>query len=217
MMFVLWKQQPASATVITEPTATMQSESPRFGMQIGEWTLKALQLLVPLYLIVSVALPKGIPRDAGWVAIGLLVAVVASLVAGIGTPWVVRAGLYVGSTCLMYYHELSPRLSEIDVITPINIWFALLAGLVVLTIRFANANRFQTTPLDYLIVLLAVSMPFMPNMTAGDVPVSILAGKLIVLFFSFELLLHVYSSTATRLGWVSAWMLGGLVLRAWWS
>jgi UDP-GlcNAc:undecaprenyl-phosphate GlcNAc-1-phosphate transferase len=49
------------------------------------------------------------------------------------------------------------------------------------------------------------------------VPVSLLAAKLIVLFFSFELLLHIYSSSATRLGWVSAWMLGGVVLRAWWS
>jgi len=54
-------------------------------------------------------------------------------------------------------------------------------------------------------------------MTAGEVPVSLLAAKLIVLFFSFELLLHIYSSAATRLGWVSVWMLGGLVLRAWWS
>ena len=215
-MFVLWKQQPASVTVITEPTVTMDQESHRFGLRIGEWTLKALQLLVPLYLIVSVALPEEIPRDAGWIAIGLLVAVVASLVVGIRTPWVVRAGLYVGSTCLMYYHELFPRLSETGLMIPLNIWFALLAGLVVLTIRFANANRFQTTPLDYLIVLLAVVMPFLPDMTAGEVPVSLLAAKLIVLFFSFELLLHVYSSAATRLGWVSAWMLGGLVLRAWW-
>jgi UDP-GlcNAc:undecaprenyl-phosphate/decaprenyl-phosphate GlcNAc-1-phosphate transferase len=53
-------------------------------------------------------------------------------------------------------------------------------------------------------------------MTVGTVPVSLLAAKLIVLFFSFELLLHIYSSAATRLGWVSALMLSALVLRAWW-
>jgi UDP-GlcNAc:undecaprenyl-phosphate GlcNAc-1-phosphate transferase len=130
---------------------------------------------------------------------------------------VVRAGLYVGSTCLMYYSEVSPRLSGTDLMTPLNIGFVILAGLVVVTIRFAGADRFQTTPLDYLIVLLAVVMPFLPTMNVSEVPVSLLAAKLIVLFFSFELLLHIYSSSATRLGWVSAWMLGGLVLRAWWS
>jgi len=130
---------------------------------------------------------------------------------------VVRAGLYVGSTCLMYYSEVSPRISGAELITPLNIGFVLLAGLVVLTIRFAGKDRFQTTPLDYLIILLAIVMPFLPDMTVGTVPVSLLAAKLIVLFFSFELLLHIYSSAATRLGWVSACMLGGLVLRAWWS
>ena len=116
----------------------------------------------------------------------------------------------------MYYSEISPRLSGTDVTMPVNIGFVLLAGLVILTIRFTAQDRFQTTPLDYLIILLAFVMPFLPDMTAGGVPVSLLAAKLIVLFFSFELLLHIYASAATRLGWVSAWMLGGLMLRAWW-
>ena len=55
-----------------------------------------------------------------------------------------------------------------------------------LTIRFAGTDRFQTTPLDYLIVSLAVVMPFLPEMTVGTVPVSLLAAKLIVLFFFFR-------------------------------
>ena len=214
--FVRWRHQTAIATTPAEASRSVHEENRPSQLPIGEWALKVLQVLVPLYLIASVAMPKEIPGDAGNIAAGLLVAVVGSMVVGLGTAWVIRAGLYVGSTCLMYYNELSPRFSGTDLMTPLNIGFVILAALVVLTIRFANANRFQTTPLDYLIVLLAVVMPFLPEMTAGDVPVSLLAAKLIVLFFSFELLLHIYSSAATRLGWMSAWMLGGLVLRAWW-
>jgi UDP-GlcNAc:undecaprenyl-phosphate GlcNAc-1-phosphate transferase len=201
----------------TEAAPFVKTNSHPLRLPIGEYAFKALQVVVPLYLIASVAMPKEIPWDAGMIAAGLLVAVVGSMVAGRGTAWVVRAGLYVGSTCLMYYSEISPRLSGTDLITPLNIGFIPLAGLVVLTIRFAGTDRFQMTPLDYLIVLLAVVIPFLPDMTVGAVPVSFLAAKLIVLFFSFELLLHIYSSAAIRLGWVSAWMLGGLVLRAWWS
>lgn len=215
-MFVWWNRR---ATPVPDPAETLRSvheERCPSPLPIGEWALKGLQLAVPLYLVASVALPKEIPGDAGMIAAGLLVAVVASMVVGLGTAWVVRASLYVGSTCLMYYNELAPRLPVTDLMTPLNIGFVLLAGLVVLTIRFADANRFQTTPLDYVIVLLAVAMPFLPEMTAGGVPVSLLAAKLIVLFFSFELLLHIYSSAATCLGWVSAWMLGWLVVRAWW-
>lgn len=216
-MFVRKPHRASSERGPAEAARSAQANSHPSRLSIGDYAFKALQLAVPLYLITSVAMPKEIPWDAGMIAAGLLVAVVGSMIAGRGTAWVVRAGLYVGSTCLMYYSEISPRLSGTDLMTPLNIGFILLAGLVVLTIRFAGTDRFQTTPLDYLIVSLAVVMPFLPDMTVGTVPVSLLAAKLIVLFFSFELLLHIYSSAATRLGWVSAWMLGGLVLRAWWS
>lgn len=216
-IFVRKPHRASSESAHAEVARSAQASSHPSRLSIGDYAFKALQLAVPLYLITSVAMPKEIPWDAGMIAAGLLVAVVGSMIAGRGTAWVVRAGLYIGSTCLMYYSEISPRLSGTDLMTPLNIGFILLAGLVVLTIRFAGTERFQTTPLDYLIVLLAVVLPFLPDMTMGTVPVSLLAAKLIVLFFSFELLLHIYSSAATRLGWVSAWMLGGLVLRAWWS
>src|SRR5262245_12815868 len=217
-MFLRKTNRDSSENAPAEAARSPHVNSHPSRLSIGAYAFKALQLAVPLYLITSVAMPKEIPWDAGIIAAGLLVAVVGSMVAGRGTAWVVRASLYVGSTCLMYYSEVSPRLSGADLMTPLNIGFIiLLAGLVVLAIRFAGTDRFQTTPLDYLIVMLAVVIPFLPEMTVGTVPVSLLAAKLIVLFFSFELLLHIYSSAATRLGWVSACMLGGLVLRAWWS
>lgn len=216
-MFVRWPRRIISESLPIEAARSVYADGHPSRLSIGDYAFKALQLAVPLYLITSVAMPKEIPWDAGMIAAGLLVAVVGSMIAGRGTAWVVRAGLYIGSTCLMYYSEISPRLSGTDLMTPLNIGFLLLAGLVILTIRFAGTDRFQTTPLDYLIVLLAVVMPFLPDMTVSMVPVSLLAAKLVVLFFSFELLLHIYSSAAIRLGWVSACMLGGLVVRAWWS
>jgi UDP-GlcNAc:undecaprenyl-phosphate GlcNAc-1-phosphate transferase len=216
-MFIRWPHRTSSAIAPIEAARSVHAGNHPSHLSIGEWALRALQLAIPLYLIASVAMPKRIPWDAGMIAAALLFSVVGSMVVGRGTVWVVRAGLYIGSTCLMYYSEVSPRLSGTDLMTPLNIGFVILAGLVVLTIRFAGADRFQTTPLDCLIVLLAVVMPFLPDMNVGEVPVSLLAAKLIVLFFSFELLLHIYSSSATRLGWVSAWMLGGVVVRAWWS
>ena len=159
-MFVPWPHRASSAVAPTEASRPVHANNHTSQLPIGEWAFKALQWVVPLYLLASVAMPKTIPSDAGMIAAGLLVAAVGSMVMGRGKVWVVRAGLYVGSTCLMYYSEISPRLFGIDLMTPLNIGFVFLAGLVVLTIRFAGADRFQTTPLDYLIVLLAVVMPF---------------------------------------------------------
>ncbi len=213
LIFVRFSHQPSMAVLPAEPVPVPGQGD---GMSFGKWPLIMMEILVPLYLVASVALPREIPHDVGMVAAGLLVAVLGALVSARGTAWMVRAGLYVGSTCIMYYGEIAPRMPVAELSISLNVWFVLLAGLVVLTIRFTGEDRFQTTPLDYLIVSLAAAMPFLPDMTVGDVSVSVLTAKLIVLFFAFELLLHVRSSTVSRLGWVTAWMLGGVAVRAWW-
>jgi UDP-GlcNAc:undecaprenyl-phosphate GlcNAc-1-phosphate transferase len=215
-IFAQKSQQPlATAASVSALVRSVTSSSPH-ARAIREWSLKVLQLAVPLYLVVSVALPQQIPWDAGMIGAGLLVAVVGAMVLGRGRVWVVRAGLYVGSTCLLYYSDVFPRFSGANLATPVNIWFALLAGLLVLTIRCSGTDRFQTTPLDYLIVLIAIVMPFLPDVSVGQVPAGPLTAKLIVLFFAFELLLHAQAASVTCLSWLSMLMLGGLALRAWW-
>ncbi|NOS80335.1 MAG: undecaprenyl/decaprenyl-phosphate alpha-N-acetylglucosaminyl 1-phosphate transferase [Nitrospira sp.] len=183
---------------------------------LREWPLQGLMWLVALYLLVCVAIPREIPHDVGLIAAGLLAAVVGTLVVAKWAPMAIRIGLYIGSTFILYYGELAPRIVLQGLVTPLSIGFALLAVLVVLTIRSTGDDRFQMTPLDYLIVLLALMLPFLPDLTIGDVHISLMTAKLIVLFFAFELLLQVSRATVTRLGWVTAWMLAGLVVRAWW-
>ena len=183
---------------------------------IGEVSLTVLYLAVPTYLIGSIVVPREIPSDAGLVAGVLTVAVLASFFLPSAAPWAVRAALYIGSTSLMYYSDVFPREVMAEVLASINAGVALLAVLVVLAIRLVGEERFQTTPLDYLIILVAGVMPFLPGMTVGDVPMGLLTAKLIVLFFAFELLLNIRSSAVTRLGLVSLVMLSGVMLRAWW-
>jgi UDP-GlcNAc:undecaprenyl-phosphate GlcNAc-1-phosphate transferase len=90
-----------------------------------------------------------------------------------------------------------------------------IALLVVLCMRFNRSGGFQTTPLDYLMVFFALIIPLLPEMRADMPTLSILAGKLIVLYFSFELLLHTFSDRVRQLGLVSLWILFGLGVRAW--
>ncbi|HEU5407373.1 MAG TPA: hypothetical protein VFU48_06370, partial [Nitrospira sp.] len=73
--------------------------------------------------------------------------------------------------------------------------------------------RFQTTPLDYLMVFLAVSFPLLPEVRTDISHLGIFATKLIVLFFSFELLLHAFSNRVRQLGLVSLCILFGLGIR----
>jgi len=181
-----------------------------------QWPVSLLYMVVPGYLTAAVLFPKEVPSEAGWIAGVLAVAVLASFLSPRVTPWGVRVALYVGSTCLFYYGELSPRVAAADLFSPANVMMAVLAVLVVAAIRSAGDDRFQTTPLDSLIVLLASAMPFLPELTVGEVPVGLLTAKLIVLFFAFELLLHRRESAVKYLGLVSIVMSLGVLVRVWW-
>ena len=183
----------------------------------SEWPLNLLYVTVPCYLAWAVTVPKSIPSDGGVIAAGLALVVIGALLSRSAIAWVVRAALYIGSMCLLYYGEAFPRTGATTWLTPTNMAMVILAVLVFLAIRWAGDGRFQTTPLDHLIGLLAVAMPFLPEMTIGDVSVGPLLAKAVVLFFAFELLLYLRSSAATRLGLVSLAILTGIMWRAWWS
>jgi len=96
-----------------------------------------------------------------------------------------------------------------------NTLLAIIALLVLLSMRFSRGNRFQTTPLDYLMVFFALIVPLLPEMRADMPTLSILAAKLIVLYFSFELLLHTFAERMRQFGLVSLWILLGLGIKAW--
>ena len=214
-LFVFAPRSQSMTTGVTTPpsTAVAGKVSPAL---LRDWPLQALKWLVPVYLVACVSIPREIPNDAGLIAAGLLAAVLVGLMIGKGLTLIIRIGLYIGSTFVMYYSEFVPRVLMHGLMTPLNAGFALLAVLVVLTIRMTGDERFQTTPLDYLIVLLALMLPFLPDLVVGEVNVSLLTAKLIILFFAFELLMQVSRAVVTRVGWLTAWMLAGIVVRAWW-
>ena len=82
-----------------------------------------------------------------------------------------------------------------------HILFGAMAVMVLLSMRFDSQSRFQTTPLDYLMVCLAVIFPFLPEVRSDISAFGLFVAKLIVLFFSSELLLHA-SRRVKKLGLV---------------
>ena len=176
--------------------------------------IRVLGIAVPAFLIFSVFLPERIPEDMAYMATFLFPMLLIGLwLIPKAAPLLVRGGLYVGSTFIMYVSE-QPAAST-DILSPLHLFFMMLGLLVVLTIRFNSEHRFQTTPLDYLMVFLAVAVPALPEMRIGDIHLSFLTAKLIVLFFSFELLLHIFSERLIQLGLVALWLLCGIAVRTW--
>ena len=184
--------------------------------RLAQMPVRLLAISVTGFLMVCVLLPRTVSQDVGLVAAGLLIVVIAGriLLPRMMPLWV-RMGLYVGSTFLLYFTEVMKDASTQVWIRPVNLFFILVAGLVVTIMRLNAAKQFDITPLDSLMLLLAVLLPFLPDLHVGEVSLSLLTAKLIVLFFAFELLLHTYADRLTQAGVVALWLLGGLTLRAW--
>ena len=215
-LFVATERRRVPSFISSSGRVLSDTKLARAGLWLSDMAPRFLAVVVPLFLIASVFLPGHVPMDVGYAAFSLFAVVLGGL-------WFmpeyrshfVRGGLYVGSAFLMYMGEQSgiPEIWPIYVTQ--NTLLALIALLVLLSMRFSRGNRFQTTPLDYLMVFFALIVPLLPEMRADMPTLSILAAKLIVLYFSFELLLHSFVDRVKHLGFLSLWVLFGLGVRAW--
>jgi len=182
------------------------------GPLLTDMPIQFLAVAVPFFLIALVFLPSNVPSDVGYLSIALFVVVLLGISTQVA-PYFVRGGLYVGTTFLLYVCEGSRSSSVSAVAMAHNAFFVVVAIMVLLSLRFNEQNRFQTTPLDYLMVFLAITFPLLPEVNADISHLGVFAAKLLVLFFSFELLLHAFSHRVRQLGLVSLWILFGLGIR----
>jgi UDP-GlcNAc:undecaprenyl-phosphate GlcNAc-1-phosphate transferase len=199
-----------------------ESGSPEAGASDGRhmmWPVKVLAVAVPAFLGTAVLLLSGrVPVDVAYVAVGLFLLVSAAMVAAPPfRPIAVRLGLYVGGTFVIYLLEPPAAGAPSGAHLPLNLFFLAVTLLIMLAMRFGVKQRFQTTPLDYLMVCLAFAIPFLPEMRVGDINLSVLTAKMIVMFLAVELMLHAFPERLARFGLVSLWVLFMLGLRAWWS
>lgn len=215
-LFVATERRRVPLSVSSSGRVLSDTKLARAGLWLSDMAPRFLAVVVPLFLVANVFLPGRVPMDVGYAALSLFAVVLVGL-------WLfpeyrshfVRGGLYVGSAFLMYMGEQSGMSDIWPIYVTHNTLLALIALLVLLSMRFGRGNRFQTTPLDYLMVFFALIVPLLPEMRADMPTLSILAAKLIVLYFSFELLLHTFAERMRQFGLVSLWILLGLGIKAW--
>jgi UDP-GlcNAc:undecaprenyl-phosphate GlcNAc-1-phosphate transferase len=66
--------------------------------------------------------------------------------------------------------------------------FGALIVFVLLTLKFTRRKGFKTTPMDFLILFVALVVPYLPDEKIRDWQMGLVAAKIVVLFFTFEVL-----------------------------
>ena len=78
--------------------------------------------------------------------------------------------------------------------------FGLLTVFVLLTLKFSKRRGFKSTPMDFLIIFVAVVVPNLPDDRIQSWQMGLVAAKIVVLFFSYEVLKGELRLDTKRLG-----------------
>lgn len=166
------------------------------------------------YALIVVLRTTALSHDIWILVLALLATTGCLLLVLRGSPLnvVEKAALYVTATVLVYLDATFPSGDRfISILT----WFALslaTAGTAV-RLRLQNDRRFQVTPLDLIVLFMALVVPSLPGVLKLPEGNALGIVKLIILFYSIEVLVSRAQGRAVWLRVAVVYVLGGLVLR----
>ena len=147
-----------------------------------------LKVLVPLLLVTSAVLAEEVKRDMGILAIALLVVLLTfSMLKTSASGIIEKAVVYIVSVMAVYLLPVSG--SEAEYYNIIVLLFIMLSIAFALRVRFSQEGTFQVTPLDYLVIILVIIVPNLPEAHLEDSGMGEMAVKLVVLFYASEVVM----------------------------
>jgi UDP-GlcNAc:undecaprenyl-phosphate GlcNAc-1-phosphate transferase len=176
--------------------AAVKQENPRWIT----WLRKEQRLLrfafhfaiiaIPGYFFLGAFFVERVPQDIGVLAWLMFAVLVVLFFRHHHKPFniVERACVYVAGICIVYLVQMMPgRLAHFDLAR--NILFVGMTLAVVIGIRFSQ-ERFRVTPMDFLVVFIALVAPNLPDVKVHAQNVGMGIAMLIVLFYGIELVLN---------------------------
>lgn len=144
---------------------------------------------IPLFLLGGALLPSRVSPDFSILSLILVaVAMLSFYWKRLSVNLIERAAIYGACAFVVYLLQVSPGAAA-EYGRYINVFYYVLAMAVAVGIRFSKPANFQATPLDYLVILIAVIVPNLPEFSADDSHLGELALKLIVLFYGSEMVI----------------------------
>lgn len=152
--------------------------------------VRVLSIMVPAIVIFLGVFATDVPRDLGVGAAALsLVSLLALIFAGGSDSVLFRASAYTAAAFVIYLETkqagmLSPVMSAVE-----NGYFVFLAITIGLAVRFATGTKFKTSPLDYLLIFIVVSVGVFSHSQTQHADLGAIVAKLVILFYGCELII----------------------------
>ena len=147
---------------------------------------------MPALLLFTCFVPVAVPRYVAGVALVFIVMICAvwqfkreklaallRLVLYMSIPFIV----YLGESKSAAWMEGAPT-------SVYNLSFAIFTVLIIVISKFSRRKRgFKSTPMDFLILFLAIIFPSMPDQNVSEYHMGLMAAKIIIFYFCYEVIL----------------------------
>jgi len=157
---------------------------------IIKFSFKAVEIGFIFLLLFSCFLPQQIHIYFSLASIALLGLIL--LIWKIKKEWttlIIESSIFLVIPFLVYLSEKDVAyLIDTTLIKAYAFSFGILIFFVLLTLKFTRRSGFKTTPMDFLILIIALVVPNLPDEKIRDWQMGLVAAKIIVLFFSYEIL-----------------------------
>jgi UDP-GlcNAc:undecaprenyl-phosphate GlcNAc-1-phosphate transferase len=160
--------------------------------QLVKRAFPVFEIGIPLLLLATCVLAGSAPGYARYAAMFFALVIAVTWVWGRQfTSKVLRAILYLTIPFAVYLCETRPVLQFEGVMqSSFNLLFVLFAVMILLISKFSRrVGGFKSSPMDFLIIILAVAMPNLPVQQIQEYHFGLVAAKIILLYFSFEVLM----------------------------
>jgi UDP-GlcNAc:undecaprenyl-phosphate GlcNAc-1-phosphate transferase len=105
------------------------------------------------------------------------------------TASIIEISIFLMIPFLVYLSEKDVAyLMNTTLVKAYSFSFGVLIVFVLMTLKFTRRKGFKTTPMDFLILFVALVVPYLPDERIRDWQMGFVAAKIVVLFFTFEVL-----------------------------
>ncbi len=192
VLLVLGEAQRTGWLVKRHPFVESLTQNFRSRYVIIKTSFKVCESGLALLLVFTAVLPIDVPVYVAGFSTGLAGLIVLTWFTK--KQWIgaaLRLGFYFFVPYAVYLSEMDAasqvgkRLTE-----AYNLSFAVLVVFIILILKFTRRKKgFQTSPMDFIVLFVALIVPNLPGGPVKSYHMSLIAAKIIVFFFGYEVIL----------------------------
>jgi len=167
-----------------------------------------------LFMLTSSLIVTNISYDIVIISAILLVLTIYSGSRNLSSPfsWIEKASIYIACTFVVYLLQSSTDIARTSISIQ-DVCIIMLGIVVVLGFRYSRKDHFEMTPLDFLVIFIALSVPTLSGSFLNNSVLQESIAKLILLFYVIELILSNVKQKWNVLRLVLCGTLGLIVIR----